>query len=63
MLVAARDEERSIEATVSALRAAFPDADVLVADDGSRDGPALPTIIEGLASMGYGFATVAALGE
>jgi peptidoglycan-N-acetylglucosamine deacetylase len=27
----------------------------------SRDGPALPTIIAGLASMGYGFATVAAL--
>jgi peptidoglycan/xylan/chitin deacetylase (PgdA/CDA1 family) len=27
----------------------------------SRDGPALPTIIEGLQGMGYGFATVAAL--
>jgi glycosyl transferase family 2 len=40
VLVAARDEERSIETTVSALRSAFPDAEVLVADDGSRDGTA-----------------------
>jgi Glycosyl transferase family 2 len=40
VLVAARDEERSIGATVAALRAAFPDAEVLVADDGSRDGTA-----------------------
>jgi hypothetical protein len=39
-LVAARDEERSIEATVSALRSAFPEAEVLVADDGSCDGTA-----------------------
>jgi hypothetical protein len=38
VLVAARDEERSIGTTVAALRAAFPDAEVLVADDGSRDG-------------------------
>ena len=37
VLVAARDEERSIGETVRALRAAFPSADVLVADDGSRD--------------------------
>ena len=37
VLVAARDEERSIGDTVRALRAAFPEADVLVADDGSRD--------------------------
>ncbi len=37
VLVAARDEEGSIGRTVAALRAAFPDADVLVADDGSRD--------------------------
>jgi peptidoglycan/xylan/chitin deacetylase (PgdA/CDA1 family) len=29
----------------------------------SRDGPALPTIIEGLEQMGYGFATVASLGD
>ncbi|HKD34678.1 MAG TPA: glycosyltransferase [Gaiellaceae bacterium] len=40
ILVAARDEEESIAATVGALRAAFPDAEVLVADDGSRDGTA-----------------------
>ena len=37
VLVAARDEERSIQATVEALRRTFPDAEVLVADDGSRD--------------------------
>jgi Glycosyl transferase family 2 len=40
VLVAARDEEHSIGRTVAALRAAFPDAEVLVADDGSRDGTA-----------------------
>jgi glucosyl-3-phosphoglycerate synthase len=40
VLVAARDEERSIGGTVRALRAAFPDADLLVADDGSRDDTA-----------------------
>ena len=40
VLVAARDEERSIGKTVSALRAALPEADLLVADDGSRDGTA-----------------------
>jgi hypothetical protein len=40
VLVAARDEEQSIGDTVRALRAAFPDADVLVADDGSRDATA-----------------------
>jgi hypothetical protein len=38
VLVAARDEEGAIGATVTSLRRAFPDADVLVADDGSRDG-------------------------
>ncbi|HEY6835267.1 MAG TPA: glycosyltransferase [Gaiellaceae bacterium] len=37
LLVAARDEEGSIGKTVEALRAAFPGAEVLVADDGSRD--------------------------
>jgi hypothetical protein len=37
ILVAARDEEGSIGETVAALKAAFPEADVLVADDGSRD--------------------------
>ena len=37
VLVAARDEEGSIEATVVALLDAFPGAEVVVADDGSRD--------------------------
>jgi glycosyltransferase involved in cell wall biosynthesis len=37
VLVAARDEEATIARTVSALRRAFPDAEVIVADDGSRD--------------------------
>jgi Glycosyl transferase family 2 len=37
ILVAARDEEQVIERTVRSLRQAFPDAEVIVADDGSRD--------------------------
>jgi hypothetical protein len=37
ILVAARDEEERIGDTVAALRRAFPDAEVIVADDGSRD--------------------------
>jgi hypothetical protein len=37
ILVAARDEEDVIEETVRALRERFPHAEVLVADDGSRD--------------------------
>jgi hypothetical protein len=37
VLVAARDEEETIARTVSALRLAFPDAEVIVADDGSHD--------------------------
>jgi Glycosyl transferase family 2 len=40
ILVATRDEEERIGATVRALRAEFPDAEVIVADDGSRDGTA-----------------------
>jgi glucosyl-3-phosphoglycerate synthase len=40
VLVAARDEEGTIAATVAALRRAFPEAEVLVADDGSHDGTA-----------------------
>ena len=40
VLVAARDEKESIGRTVTALRRSFPDAEVLVADDGSRDGTA-----------------------
>jgi hypothetical protein len=40
ILIAARDEEARIGETVTALRGAFPDVEVLVADDGSRDGTA-----------------------
>ena len=40
VLVAARDEEDAIGRTVTRLREAFPDADVVVADDGSRDATA-----------------------
>jgi hypothetical protein len=41
VLVAARDEESSIAKTVEALREQFPSAEVIVADDGSRDTTAL----------------------
>jgi hypothetical protein len=37
VLIAARDEEARIGATIGALRRAFPEAEILVADDGSRD--------------------------
>jgi len=37
ILVAARDEEAAIAQTVAALRQGFPEAEVIVADDGSRD--------------------------
>jgi hypothetical protein len=40
ILVAARDEESVIAGTVERLRAQFPQAEVIVADDGSRDGTA-----------------------
>jgi hypothetical protein len=40
VLVAARDEADRIAETVSSLRRAFPGAEVVVADDGSRDGTA-----------------------
>jgi hypothetical protein len=40
ILVAARDEEDRIGPTVEALRRDYPDAEVLVADDGSRDATA-----------------------
>jgi hypothetical protein len=40
VLVAARDEEGRVGRTVEALRAAFAEAVVIVADDGSRDGTA-----------------------
>ena len=37
ILIAARDEEERIGATVTALRDSFPEAELVVADDGSRD--------------------------
>src|SRR6266516_5116062 len=40
ILIAARDEEARIGETVADLKRAFPAAQVLVADDGSRDGTA-----------------------
>jgi hypothetical protein len=40
ILVAARDEEGNIAETVVALRHSFPEAEVIVADDGSRDATA-----------------------
>jgi hypothetical protein len=40
VLLAARDEEARIGQTVEALRAAFPEAEIVVADDGSRDSTA-----------------------
>ena len=40
ILVAARDEEAAIGETVTSLRRRFPDAEVIVADDGSRDDTA-----------------------
>ena len=40
VLVAARDEQDRVGATVAALSEAFPDAAVVVADDGSRDATA-----------------------
>lgn len=41
VLVAARDEEATVGATVRALRERFPYAEVVVADDGSHDGTAI----------------------
>jgi glycosyl transferase family 2 len=40
ILVAARDEEERIGSTVAALRGDFPEAELIVVDDGSRDGTA-----------------------
>ena len=40
ILVAARDEEARIGATVGTLRDSFPEAEIVVADDGSRDNTA-----------------------
>lgn len=41
VLIAARDEQERIGATVAALREAFPGAEIVVADDGSRDVTAM----------------------
>jgi hypothetical protein len=41
ILIAARDEEERIGATVQRLRSQFPNADVIVADDGSGDRTAV----------------------
>jgi len=41
VLVAARDEEQRIGSTVEKLRRSFPEARIVVADDGSRDRTAL----------------------
>ena len=46
-LVAARDEEATIARTVEALRAAFENAEVIVADDGSSDGTAAAAELAG----------------
>ena len=40
ILIAARDEEARIGTTVAELRRQFPGAEVVVADDGSRDATA-----------------------
>ncbi len=41
VLVAARDEEQRIGETIRALRTCFPDAAIVLADDGSHDGTAV----------------------
>ena len=40
VLIAARDEEQRIGTTVEGLRRAFPEGEIVVADDGSRDATA-----------------------
>jgi hypothetical protein len=65
ILVAARDEEARIGRTVEALRRAFPDGEVIVADDGSRDGTAdaaeaAGAVVLRLARLGKGQALSAA---
>ena len=65
VVVGARDEEQRIGATVTALKRRFPDAAVLVADDGSTDGTAHAAEAAGaqvlrLARLGKGQALSAA---
>jgi hypothetical protein len=47
VLIAARDEEARIGQTVEGLRRAFPDAEILVADDGSGDSTAAAALSAG----------------
>ena len=65
ILVPARDEEKRVGATVAALASAFPEAKVVVADDGSRDrtaavAEAAGAIVLRLARLGKGQALSAA---
>ncbi len=47
VLLAARDEEERIGETVGALRRSFPDAEIVVADDGSTDATAAAAELAG----------------
>jgi Glycosyl transferase family 2 len=47
VLIAARDEEARIGRTVEALRSTFPNAEILVADDGSGDSTAAAALSAG----------------
>jgi hypothetical protein len=51
ILIAARDEEGQVGRTVRRLREAFPDAAVIVADDGSRDRTASEAEAEGAVAL------------
>ena len=51
VLVAARDEEATIAATVTGLRDEFPGAEVIVVDDGSRDGTVAAAEVAGARVM------------
>lgn len=51
ILVAARDEAGRVGETVGALRAAFPESEVIVADDGSRDSTAAEAEAAGAAVL------------
>jgi hypothetical protein len=47
ILIAARDEEAAIGTTVAELRRLFPEAEIVVADDGSRDATAAVAEVAG----------------